>query len=243
MTRPRVLVTPDFRSMEEIFDEPTLHRLDALAEVVWGRDGPMPTAEFLAELPTIDAVVFGTWHYGVAGIHAATNRLKLVAEVAGGHNHPELDYDWLINRSVPIGSCAPAFGPAVAEMGLALALAAARRVVDSDRGFRSGNERYLHEGNEQTISLHGAHVGFIGCGGLAKSLQPLVEPFGVSITGYDPWLAADELAARGIEKAESLDDIFGHCEVIYVLAVPTPENEHMIDRRLLERLRRDDVPG
>ncbi len=241
MTHPRVLLVPDFRRMEEIFDGATLDRLHATADVVWGRDGAMALDDFESELPTVDAVVFGTWHYGLDAIHCATDRLRVVMEVAGGHNHPTLDYDWLTERGIPIGSCAPAFGPAVAEMGLALTLAATRLVVDSDRGFRAGTERYLHDGNVGARSLYGQRVGFVGCGGLSRALQPLLEPFGVHLVGYDPWLDRRELRNRGIEPADSLEELFGTCAVIYVLAVPTPDNEQLITRSLLERLGRDDV--
>ena len=160
MSRPRILLVPDFRTMDEVFDPRSLERLHRLADTVWGRDGAMPADEFVAQLPEVDAVVFGTWHYGADTIRHATDRLRAVLEVAGGHNHPDLDYEWLLARSIPIGSCAPAFGPAVAEMGLALTLAAARLVVDSDRGFRSGTERYLHAGNTGAHSLYGRRVGF-----------------------------------------------------------------------------------
>ena len=241
MTGPRVLLVPHFRRMDEIFDASTLDRLRGFAEVVWGRDGAMPVDALMAELPTVEAVVFGTWQYGAAAIRSATERLEVVIEVAGGHNHPDLDYDWLQERGIPIGSCAPAFGPAVAEMGLALTLAAARLVVDSDRGFRAGQERYLHDGNAGAVSLYGKRVGLVGCGGLSRALQPLLAPFGVPLVGYDPWLDDRVLAERGIERAETLEEIFGSCEVIYVLAVPTADNEQMITRALLERLRPDDV--
>ena len=241
MSRPRILLVPDFRRMDEIFDAPTLDRLHGLADVVWGRNGAMPADAFMEELPNVDAVVFGTWHYGPDAIRRAGGRLRVVMEVAGGHNHPGLDYDWLQQRSVPVGSCAPAFGPAVAEMGLALTLAAARLVVDSDRGFRSGAERYLHGGNEGATSLYGQRVGLVGCGGLSRALQSLLEPFDVHLVGYDPWLDDRALSERGIERAATLDEIFGTCRVVYVLAVPTPDNRHMVNRALLGRLRSTDV--
>lgn len=241
MSRRRVLLLPDFRSMEEVFDADTLERLESIADIVWGRDGPMPPDEFLAALPDVDAVVFGTWHYGWTAIRRAGARLRAVLEVAGGHSHRELDYEWLLHRGIPIGSCAPAFGPAVAEMALALTLAAGRRVITSDRRFRAGNEAYLHSGNVGATSLYGKRVGFVGCGGLSRALQPLLEPFEVSVHGYDPWLADADFRARGIERATTLEDIFDVCDVVYVLAVPTPANERMITRAHLERLAATDI--
>jgi phosphoglycerate dehydrogenase-like enzyme len=227
--------------MNEIFDSSTVGRLHGLADVVWGSDEPMPEDEFKAALADVDAVVFGTWHYGTAALHEAGAGLRAVLEVGGGHRHPGLDYEYLFDRGIPVGSCAPAFGPAVAELALTLALAAARKVLESDRGFRAGTERYLHDGNDGAFSLHGRTVGFIGCGGLSRGLQPLLEPFEVNILGYDPWIQAEDLEARGIIPVSSLEDVMGEAEVVFVLAVPTPTNEGMLSRTLLERLRPSDV--
>lgn len=40
--KPKVVVAPDFRRVDEIFDSTTLVRLNHLVDVVWGRDGLMP---------------------------------------------------------------------------------------------------------------------------------------------------------------------------------------------------------
>lgn len=241
MSKPRVLLAPHFRQMGEIFAAPTLERLHGLAEIVWGRDDPMPRDQFIAALPTVDAVVFGTWHYGLEAIRHSGPDLRAVLEVAGGHTHADLDYEHLFARGVPVGSCAPAFGPVVAEMALALALTAARGVMYSDRGFRTNTELYLHDGNEGSFSLFGKTVGFIGCGGLSRGLQPLLAPFDVTILGYDPWIDDRDLDDRGIRPVGRLADIMGVCDVVFVLAVPTAGNRGMITRALLERLRPTDV--
>ena len=128
--KPRVVVIPDFRTMTEVFDPPTLARLDDLADVVWGRDGPMPQEEFVAALADATAVVFGTWHYGRDAMRLAGDSLRYLFEVAGSHHHPHLDYATCFERGIAVGSCAPAFGPAVAEMALALTLDAARLVSE-----------------------------------------------------------------------------------------------------------------
>jgi phosphoglycerate dehydrogenase-like enzyme len=235
-----VIVTPHFRRMTEIFSERDRARLDELAHVVWGRDEPMPSAAFEAALPATAAVVFGTWTFGPDALLRAEHGLRAILEVAGSLRHDDLDTGWCLEHAVAVGSCAPAFGPVVAEMALALTLAASRDIVGGDRRFRRTTERYLHEGCENAVTLFGKTVGFIGCGGLARSLQRLIAPFGVSILGFDPWLNPEELRGRGIEPA-GLVNLVEVSDVIYVLAAPTPSNRAMIDRSLLERIRPDTV--
>jgi phosphoglycerate dehydrogenase-like enzyme len=238
--KPRVVVAPDFRAMAEVFDPPTLDRLQDLVEVVWGRDGPMPQEEFDGALADATAVIFGTWHYGRDAIRHAGDGLRYLLEVGGGHHHPDLDYQTCFERGITVGSCAPAFGPAVAEMALALTLDAARLVSEGDRAFRVGEERWLHAGNEGAVTLYGKTFGFLGAGGLSVSLQALLEPFGGRFLAYDPWLEPERLATRKIVSI-GLEELFDRSDVVFVLAVPTPENYQLVSRELMERLGPADI--
>ena len=238
--KPRVIVAPDFRQMSEVFDPPTLERLEQVAEIVWGRDGPMPHDEFRASLEDATGVVFGTWHYGHDAISEAGDSLRYIYEVAGGLKHPGLDYAACFERGISVGGCAPAFGPVVAEMALAMTLDAARLVSVGDRAFRAGEERWLHAGNDGAVTLFGKTFGFVGAGGLSLVLQRLVEPFGGRIVAYDPWLEPGRLATRGIESV-GLEELFDVSDVVFVLAVPSPDNEGLISRDLMERLSPTDI--
>jgi phosphoglycerate dehydrogenase-like enzyme len=238
--KPRVIVAPDFRRMAEIFDRASLERLHDIADVRWGRDGPMPQDEFEDALQGATGVVFGTWHYGPDAVAAAGPSLRHVFEVAGGHHHPDLNYAVCFERGITVASCAPAFGPAVAEMALALSLAAARLVTEGDGAFRRGEERWLHEGNVGAVSFFGKTFGFLGAGGLSQHLQGLLEPFGGRILAHDPWLEREALEKRSIEPVD-LETLFTRSNVVYVLAVPSPENRHLVSRELMELLDPDDV--
>lgn len=181
--KPPVIVAPHFRRMTEIFDPATLIRLHDLADVRWGQDQPMPQEEFLSALADATAVVFGTWHYGRHALERAGPSLQLILEVAGSHRHPELDYQTCWAKGIAVGSCAPAFGPAVAEMALALTLAAARLVPEGDAAFRRGEERWLHEGTEGATTLYGKTVGFLGAGESPVTSNPSSNRSG---SGFSP---------------------------------------------------------
>jgi phosphoglycerate dehydrogenase-like enzyme len=236
MSEAKIIVAPHFRRMAEIFDPGTLERLRNLGAISWGRDGPMPQAEMEAALVDATAVVFGTWEYGRDAIPAAGDNLRYVFEVAGSHAHKDLNYRACLERSIRVGGCAPAFGPAVAEMGLALALAAGRLVGEGDAAFRTGQEKWLHEGTVGAVTTWGKTIGFVGAGGLAVSLQQLLTPFQTSFVAYDPWLGDEVLRGRGIEPLD-LPELFAISDFIYVLANPTPDNYQMIDAALMRRLR------
>ncbi len=233
--KPKVIVAPHFRRMDEIFDPPTLQRLHTLVDVQWGRDGRMPLDEFTEAARDAVAIVFGTWHYGRTAVAEAGQSLRHIFEVAGEHHHPNLNYEACFERGITVASCAWAFGPAVAEMALGLTLAAGRLIPAGDAAFRRGEERWLHEGNAGAVTLFGKTVGFLGAGGLSISLQQLLSPFGVRILAYDPWLEENVLRERSIEPVD-LATLFEESDVVYVLAVPSPDNAGLVSRDLMERL-------
>ena len=236
--RLRVVVDPHFRAMDEIFTPADRAELHELVDVVWGLDRPMPRDDFLREVTDADAVVFGGWRYGAEALDATTSRLRALLEVAGGHEHADLDYDRCLDRGIAVGSCAPAFGPTVSEMALALALSSMRGVTQADRLMRRRSEQWLHAGNQGNTSLHGASVGFVGCGRISVHLQRLLDPFGTKVLGYDPPISDEILLSRGIVPA-SLETIMAAARVIFILAAPTVSNHGLISRRLLRMLTPD----
>ena len=232
--KKRILLDPAGRKMREIFSHEDLESLKEWFDVVWAQNEPIPLETFEREKDRLFAVVCCGWRFGSV---KEMPELRAILEVGGGLPHPSrLDYDTCFKKRIRVLSCAPAFGPMVAEMSLAMALDCTREVSLGDRLFRIGTEQYLHAGNEGTFTLFRRKVGFVGYGGLARSLKPLLEPFQCSISAYDPWLTESYLRGFGVNP-QSLDEIMADSDVIFVLAVPTGSNKAMISRRHLEMIK------
>lgn len=236
--RHKVIVDPFFRSMDDIFSAHEAERLADLVEVVWGRDEPMPLADFEGALPEAVAIVSSGWRYGQVLDRAES--LRAVISVSGGWP-PELDYAGCFARGIRVLSVAPAFGAAVAEMALALALACARDIVAEDRAMRAGEERFLNSaGALDTFLLHGKQVGFVGFGNIGRRLRRLLEPFGCEFRAFDPWLTDAYLRDEGVEP-DGLERLLESSRLVFVLAIPTTENAALLSRDLLELVRPDAV--
>ncbi len=231
-TKPRVVVDPHFRTMEEIFSPADLARLHATVEVIWGRDEPMPLDAARAALEDAVAIVSSGWRYSELPGEAAA--LRAIVDVSGGFPMT-LDYPRCFARGIRVLSAAPAFGPQVAEMALGMALAASRAIVAGDRAMRMGTERWLHAGNADTFLLYGQPVGLIGYGSIARCLRPLLAPFGCPIAVYDPWLGEGYLRSQGVEPV-ALAQVLRTSQVIFVLAAPTGENQALLSRDLLAQI-------
>lgn len=236
--KPTILFDPSFRRTDVIFTQTDLDRMYTATKVLWGEDEPIPSAELEAVRDQVEVVVTGAWRHGDV---ASFPRLRTIIEVGGGFPSPrDLDYDTCFARGIRVLSCAPAFGPAVAEMSLGLALAASRQIAFIDRRFRSGEPQWSHTEFDTEIGTpfthYGKQVGFIGFGGLAQALQPLIEPFGCPIQVYDPWLTDRYLTAFGVTPV-GIDTLLETSRFIYVLAVPTAENRAFLDRAALEKIK------
>ena len=240
--KPTLLFDPHGRETSTIFSPDDLARLHAAARIVWGRDEPVPETELEKIAPDVEIIVAGGWRYGDP---SRFPRLRAILEVSGGFPSPaSLDYETCFAKGIRVLSCAPAFGPAVAEMALGLALAASRQIAWTDRMFRTSDPNWSHSDLDTAIgepfTHYGRQVGFIGFGGLARALKPLIEPFGCDIQVYDPWLTDTYLRRNGVAPVD-MGTLLSTSRFIYVLAVPSAENRAFLDRPALELVRRDAV--
>jgi len=238
MGKPKVVLDPLFRKVEWIFSEDEYRRLESLADVVWGKNEPMPAEEFDKVKSEIFAIIMGRWSYGEV---AEMENLRAIIEVGGSPPPVDaLDYETCFHRGIRVLSCSPVFGPSVAEMALGLALASARGIVKADSLIRSGEEKYSRRGNAEAFSLYGKKVGMIGFGGLARSLKPLLDPFRPEYLVYDPWLSDSYLSKFNVKSAD-LETLLSECKLIFVLAVPTPENKGVLNRKRLGLIQKDAI--
>jgi len=229
----KVLLDPSFRRMEEIFNPEDLDRLNAAADILWAKNERAPAAFVNEVKQELFAVIAPGWRCGSLDDFP---RLRAILDVGGGLPGPQtLDYPACFARGIRVLTCAPAFGPMVAEMALGMVLAASRKIVEGHNDFVNGQEDYLWQGNVGTFTLYRQTVGFIGFGGLARSLKLLLDPFGCQSLAYDPWLPDHYLLRQGVAPT-GLDDLLSRSKVIFVLAIPSQENKAMLDRERLSKI-------
>ncbi len=240
--RTKVLLDPSFRLIDTILTEADLQRIHAVADVVWGKDEPIGDDHLSAVADELDVIVTGAWRHG----HPSRfPKLRAILEV-GGHFPPQddLDYDYCFSHGIRVLSCAPAFGPAVAELGLGLALASTRQIARTDRTFRHGEPNWSHTSFAteigDTFTLYDKVIGMIGFGGLGRALRPLLAPFGCRIQAYDPWLTATFLRRQQVEPVD-LDTLLATSRVIFALATPTSSNRALLTGDKLDLIAGDAV--
>ncbi len=228
--KPLLILDQHFRKLEELFRPEVYAELADICRIEGGQNWAMDPDRVDALIDQATFHVAAMPRLSRAQIARAT-ALKAVFEVAGGFNEG-LDYTACFEHGVEVLSCAPGFRQSVAEMTLAMILAAGRGLVDEHEAFRAGNERWLDDWDGRDFSLFGQTVGFIGYGQIARETHRLIAPFSPRVMAYDPFLPAD---VPGVENVD-LNDLVASCRVVVVAAVPSEETHELLSAELIQSL-------
>src|SRR3954452_18552748 len=117
----------------------------------------------------------------------------------------------------------------VAEHALAMMLTLSKRIVEADRALR--REANVNRNALIGTEVQGKTVGIVGIGNVGRRIAELCKGLlGMTVLAYDPYLTADEVAARGGEKVE-LDDLLRAADYVSISCPLTKDNRGMIGAR------------
>jgi phosphoglycerate dehydrogenase-like enzyme len=233
VAKPLIVIDPQPRPLEEIFEPNVWARLKDLGELaIHEGSGRMPAGRFESYLPDM-AVLIGQSDMPKSRLDRAP-KLRAIINVETNFLQ-NVDYDACFERGVHVLAPGSAFAKPVAEMALGMTIDLCRGVTAADRAMRRGQEKWLLDGAEGCFSLYGARVGLIGFGDLARAFTPLVAPFGCPIKAYDPWVSDHFMASFGVASA-SLDEVLKTSQIIVVFASVTSENQGFLGRREFEMI-------
>ncbi|TBR22051.1 hydroxyacid dehydrogenase [bacterium] len=170
----------------------------------------------------------------VAGLEPLTRRvleasrahLKVVSRCGTGLDNVDLPAARELGIRVFNTPDAPA--PAVAELALALMLAALRRVAEGDRGLRAGRWERLPGG------LLGARtVGVVGYGRVGRRVAALCRAFGSTVLAHDPVPFSDAAV-----RAVGLEELLAEADVVTLHAAGSGR---LLDAPRLARMKKGAV--
>lgn len=172
------------------------------------------------------------WHVlkrCTAEMIAAAPNLRLIQKIGVGVN--TIDLDAAKRCGVAVCNLPGTNARAVAELTLALMLAALRRLPRFDASMRRGawSDPELQDGIGE---LGGRTVGLIGYGAIPQLLAPVLVALGCRLIYTSRTRRAD---AAG--EWRSLDELLGEADVVSLHLPLVPETEHLIDTRALARMR------
>jgi D-3-phosphoglycerate dehydrogenase len=184
-TRPRALVTAPVRG-------PGLDLLRELADLVvdpWIDHQPLRiySAEQLAERAAAEnATILLVEADRCAG---PVFELPLVAVASARGDPNNVDVAAATAAGVPVLRAPARNADAVAELAVALLLAATRAVVDADRDVRTGQvyrDGTIPYQRFRAWQVAGRTAGLVGLGAVGRALRWRLEGLGMRVVAYDP---------------------------------------------------------
>jgi glyoxylate reductase len=163
-------------------------------------------------------------------LDAAGPGLQVVANFAVGYDN--VDLDACRERGVALTNTPDVLTNATAELALALALAAARHLPETERLLRAGRWGGWDPGAHRGLELSGATVGVVGLGRIGRRFAGLLGGFGVELLYTSP--SRKERAERelGVQRVE-LEELLRRVDLVSLHAPASSENHHLIDAKAL----------
>jgi D-3-phosphoglycerate dehydrogenase / 2-oxoglutarate reductase len=127
----------------------------------------------------------------------------------------------------------------VADHVLALLLAAARKVVLANGLVRAGGW-----GITELVPVHrlrGRRLGLIGFGHIGARVAERAAAFGLEVSAYDPYVPAERLAAAGVTRMQTLEELLGGSDFVSVHIPLVEETRRLIGEEALARMRPDAI--
>jgi D-3-phosphoglycerate dehydrogenase len=233
-SRPRVVIV-DRRGVA--FSEPVLDLLDdAGCDVV--------TSEAADEDGVIAAArdADGLIYTGVTTVRLieALSRCKVIARSSIGMDDVD-GVELATKKGIVLCNMPGVIEEEVADHTIGLLLAVARRIVVLDRYVRDGGwQRGVRRGYGELPRLHGATIGLVGFGRIARAVARRARGFAMRVLAFDPFIDASEFRANeasGVTLAEVLQD----SDVVSLHVPLTPSTRHLIGARELAMMRREAI--
>lgn len=170
----------------------------------------------------------------------AGNKLKIIATMSVGYDH--IDHEECKKRNIVVTNTPDVSSDSVAELTVALALAAGRRIVDCANAIKAGE--WVYSWSPQWLlgqGLHNSVVGFVGMGRIAQSV--LRRCIGLQIKKalyYDkfhPIKPAEEMGAVYMP----LNDVVSQADYVITLVNLCDETREMFNKSLFSKMKKTAV--
>jgi len=220
----RVLVTDDV-------DPEGLALLAAEPQLQVDEVPTLPKDELLARIGDYDAIVGRSATRISPEVLKAGTKLKVVGRAGVGVDNVAVDVATSLGIAVinaPAGNTV-----AVAELFFGAAIGLLRQIPRAQSVMENGRwDRNTFLGRE----VKGKTLGIVGLGRIGSEVATRAHAFGMTVVGYDPYIADERFIALRVRRAPSLDALLHETNILTVHVPLTDETKGMIGKRELARL-------
>lgn len=217
--KPRLLIA------RRLFDEVLAPLREHFELDLHDSDSPLPPAELAARLQGCWGMLGSGTEKVDAALLQACPELKAVALMTVGYNN--LDVAACRARGLLISNAPGVLTEATADFGLALLLAAARRVGEGERYVRAGQWQGWSIDQFAGAELRGSLLGIVGMGRIGSGIARRAHHgFGMRIA-YCNRSASTEAAALGAVRL-ALPELLAQADHLMIVVPYSAETHHLI---------------
>lgn len=162
---------------------------------------------------------------------------RLRAVVKHGSGVDNIDVEEATRRGIQVANTpGGANASSVAEGAVALMLAALRQIRTMDKAVREGN--FDRRWTTVLDDLSAGTVGIVGLGQIGRSVARICrQGFDMRTIGFDPMIDDGTMAALGLEKMNSLEELAAEADVVSVHVPLSAATRHLIGESTLRAMK------
>lgn len=176
------------------------------------------------EIAEAEAAIVGVQRAWDAAVFAGAPRLRVVARTGIGYDNVD------VPAASAAGICAlntpDAPTESTAEFAIALMFAVARRVATADRQSKTG--AWKHDAGLLGFDLAGKKLGLVGFGRIARRVTEMARAIRMNVCALDPLVPAETMAAAGVTRCGSLEELLRGARVLSLHAPLIPATRGLI---------------
>lgn len=220
MTKPRVvLVHPPSKMFPYELWPPAFDGLDVETVAIECRT----REDVLEAVRGADVVMIGGFRVD-AGTVAAMDRARAICGF--GHGFELIDVDAATRAGILVTNAAHICHLEVANHAAALLLALNRKLVQYDRAMRRGV--WDRPAGRPITPLDGETAGLVGLGAIGQALARRLQPFGLRVIAYDPYVEEHVPRELGVRVIRDLHVLLGESDWVSVQVPLNAETRHLM---------------
>jgi D-3-phosphoglycerate dehydrogenase len=189
--------------------------------------------EALEAVREADVVMIGGFRVDAAMI-GAMERARVICGF--GHGFEGVDVDAATKAGILVTNAAEICHLEVANHAAALILALNRKVVQYDRAMRRGV--WDRPAGRPITPLDGETAGLVGLGAIGQALARRLQPFGLRVIAYDPYVEEHPARELGGRMVGDLQSLLSESDWVSVQVPLNGDTRHMLGEREFRAMKR-----
>jgi D-3-phosphoglycerate dehydrogenase len=183
-------------------------------------DGDGDLAERIGDY---DAIIIRSGTHLTADLIDRAERLKVIGRAGVGVDN--VDLDAASRRGIVVANAPQSTVISAAEHTIGLLLALTRQIPQAHAALK---ERRWERSRFAGIELADKTLGIVGFGRIGQQVARRARSLEMRVLAFDPFVAADRFRELGVERADSLAELFAEAEFVSLHATLTPETQGLI---------------